>query len=95
MAKLKVADNLADKVEKALTQKFVGAEVELERLNPGQRVSGALVWKGFAGKSQIERQTELRDAIDSSLDPEEQAKVSFILTLTPQERSALDEPQSN
>jgi hypothetical protein len=91
----KVADNLTDKVEKALAKEFAGADVELKRLSPGQRVSGTLVWKGFAGKSQIERQTELRDAIDSNLEPAEQVKVSFILTLTPEEQLSLDEPQSN
>lgn len=80
---------LAQKVGSVLAQRFAGASLELKRLRPGDRIGGTVVWDGFTGLSQLDRQTQLRDALIEALAPDEHVKVSFILTVTPVERAAM------
>jgi hypothetical protein len=82
---------LMGRLEQVLSSRFRGAKAELKRYRPGNRVGGSLTWKGFEGMPQIERQTELRRAIDSALPANERLQVSFILTLTPDEEAVMAE----
>ena len=79
---------MIDDLKQALRSKFPGAKVALSRVARGERVGGSIIWDGFDGQAQIDRQTRLREAI-SSLPPEQQRQVTFILTLTPHEKDAL------
>jgi hypothetical protein len=82
---------LEKKLTQALAQRFTGADIKLRQSRPGRRVGGTLVWDGFEGEPQIDRQTQLRRAIDAALPAEEQVQVSFILTLTPDEFDSINE----
>ncbi len=66
---------LNEKLKRALSSGFRGADVKLAEFTRGKRVSGTLVWEGFEGKAQIERQVELRRVIDGALQPDEQLQV--------------------
>lgn len=66
---------------------FPGSEVEMERIGD-ERFSGFLIWDGFAGREQIERQRAVWAMLRQSLSTEEQRKVAAILTLTPEEMTA-------
>jgi hypothetical protein len=80
---------LNDKLKRALASRFHGAEVKLTRTGGGTRVGGTLVWNGFQDMAQIDRQVELRRAIDDALSEGEQLQVSFILTVTPAELESI------
>lgn len=77
------------KLEQALASHFKGAELKLKGFSRGKRVVGTLVWKGFAGEPQIDRQVKLREVVDDALLPDERSKVSFILTVTPTEFASI------
>jgi hypothetical protein len=83
-------DALILKVEKLFARKFPGAKMRLKRYRRGGPVGGVVAWKGFDGQEQIDRQISLRDAIRRNLPATEQAKVSFILTVTPHEDAAME-----
>ena len=78
---------LIDDVRGLLRKKFRGATVKIAPF-AGGRVGGTLIWDGFEGQAQIDRQTALREIIDT-MPRDQQLKVSFILTLTPDEQAAL------
>jgi len=86
-----MAATLMQRLRQILASAFDGAEVSLRRHQPGGRIGGSITWEGFEGKPQIDRQVELRRAINEHLGPEERPRVSFILTLTPAEQSAMAE----
>lgn len=80
-----------EKLKSALASEFRGAKVQLGQQYSGKGLGGTLVWEGFEGKPQIDRQVELRRAIDKALGPGEQVQVSFILTVTPEEMASIAE----
>ena len=80
---------LNQKLKRALASKFRGADVKLTQVNRGKRIGGTLIWQGFEGEAQIDRQVELRRVIDEALPPDEQLQVSFILTVTPDEFASI------
>ena len=84
---------LAKKLEVELSTAFKQSQVELKQLKPSKRIGGQVVWSGFAGKSQLDRQRQLRKAVDSarSLTDEEKLSLSLIMTLTPEEITVMAE----
>ncbi len=70
-------------LRRLLQKKFHGAKTKLAMFE-GDRVGGTLIWDGFEGMAQIDRQQQLRQII-AELPPEQQLKVSFILTITADE----------
>jgi len=86
---LTMATTLNDKLRRALAARFPGADLKLTRSGHGKRLGGTLVWSGFEDTAQIDRQVELRRAIDDALSDEEQLLVSFILTVTPDELESI------
>jgi acid stress-induced BolA-like protein IbaG/YrbA len=70
-----------------LRQQFANCELEIEPVGSG-RIGGFLIWDGFTGREQIDRQREVWRVIRSSLDAHEQRRVSAILTLTPEEMAS-------
>jgi len=47
-----------------------------------------LIWSGFEGREQIERQHEVWKVLRTQLEQVDQLKVAAILTLTPEEMAA-------
>lgn len=76
------------RINRRLEQSFPGATVELETPYD-DRVGGVLLWDGFQGVDQIDRQRRLWKALRSGLTQGEQLRVTAILTVTPSERSAI------
>ena len=70
---------------------FPGAMAELEQATPLKKVGGFLVWEGFEGAEQIERQRRLRKVIRENLSPQEQEQLTGILTVTPAEVAVMRE----
>ena len=67
-----------------LAARFPGSEAELEVL-PGGRITGQLVWDGFADTDHRARQQSLAAAVRETFDRAEQLQLGAILTFTPDE----------
>jgi acid stress-induced BolA-like protein IbaG/YrbA len=67
-----------------LQKHFPGSQLEIERAS-GDRVGGFLIWGGFSGVEQIERQRAVWKVLRQSLSASDQLRVAAILTLTPEE----------
>jgi|GEM_PF-1280397 acid stress-induced BolA-like protein IbaG/YrbA len=74
-------------VKRIIAKTFPRSKVHLSKQD-GQ-IGGSLVWDGFDGMAQIDRQVKLRNAINSLPNSEDRHKVSFILTMTPLEEEAI------
>jgi len=71
-------------IEAALAARFRGADIELRRAKNG-RIRGSVIWDGFQGLPQIDRQVALGNALDEGVSEEQRSQVSMILTMTPDE----------
>ncbi len=80
---------LLRKLKALLRREFPRSTMELRITVPRYRVGGLFIWDGFVGMAQIDRQVELRRAIDRALPPDDQLEVSFILTVTPDEFASI------
>lgn len=80
-------EDLLQKLSDLLRSRFPQCEIELEYRGDG-RVSGFLIWEGFAGSEHIERQRMVWNLIRKELPQEEQVKIVAVLTLTPEEMTA-------
>jgi stress-induced morphogen len=78
------------KLTQLLRESFKNAEPELEPASPADRIAGFLVWGGFAGMPQTQRQREVWRVLRENLTKDEQFHVSAILTITPEERTVMD-----
>lgn len=85
----KIATTAKNKLESALATHFAGADIRLTGFTRGKRIGGTLIWDGFVGVQQIDRQVDLRRIVDDALPREEQLQVSFILTVTPEEFASI------
>ena len=74
------------KLSRVLTQAFPGAAVQLDQSKPLGKFSGLVVWDGFGGLEQVDRQARLWKRLRAELSKEEQLKITAILTMTPAER---------
>ena len=81
----------AKKVKDVLVAEFPNATVALEAAKPSKKIGGLMVWEGFKGIEQIKRQTRLWKVLRHRLTPEEQLRITAILTVTPQEREVCQE----
>lgn len=79
---------LVQDLTRLLKARFSGAAVKLERVHGGERVGGELIWDGFDGQEQIDRQLAVREVV-RQLPLDQQLDVSLILTLTPVERTSM------
>lgn len=78
-----------ERLEAALRERFPDSRLELEEL-PGGRISGYLIWAGFTGERQIDRQTSMWDALEKRLPAKELDRISVLLTVTPDELAVMD-----
>jgi stress-induced morphogen len=85
-----MATQLKDKIREILAASFPGIVIdELEKPSAEGRLTGVLVWKGFEGKEQVERQKQVWDVLRSELTKKEQGSISMIITLTPRELKSI------
>jgi hypothetical protein len=80
-------DDFIQKLTQILQKNFTGSDLELQQAS-AQRVGGLLIWDGFAGKEQIDRQREVWRVLRAELTPDDQLKVAAMLTLTREEMGA-------
>jgi hypothetical protein len=81
-----VITDLRAKLRRILAQAFPNARVQLDHSKASDKYSGMMLWDGFDGQDQVDRQTRLWEVLRARLSPEEQQRVTAILTLTPAER---------
>ena len=80
---------LKTKIETIVAEHFAGASTDLEIIRQSQKLSGSVVWDGWRGKTQTERQRQMGAMLRQRLSPAEQQYLSAILTMTPAEVNAL------
>lgn len=76
-------------LEQSLRNCFAGSDPQLEIVEPMEKVGGVLVWQGFEGVPQHERQARLWAFLRQNRDLLDQTRVTAILTVTPLEMAAL------
>ena len=80
-------EEFIQKLKSLFTQHFSASDLEVEPAG-NNRVGGFLIWEGFSGLEQIERQRKVWKFLRQELRPEEQFMISAILTLTPEEMAS-------
>ena len=84
-------DSLEQRIEQVVERAFPGAEVrDLGAEEPGRRMTGVVVWEGFAEAPQIDRQNQLWRVLREQLPKQELTAVVAIMTFTPEEMAAID-----
>ena len=78
---------MGQQVTQILERAFSEIKVELYEMSSG-RLAGTVVWKGFEGREQGERQQEVRAALKDALGPDFQ-QVGVLLTYTPHEMASM------
>lgn len=78
---------MGQKVIDALQSAFPGIEVQLDEI-PGERISGMVIWAGFAALDQVDRQNRIRAALKKELGAEV-TQVGVLLTYTRDEINAM------
>ncbi len=78
---------MGQQVTEILGQAFKGIDTDLQEL-PGGRVSGRVVWEGFAELDPTDRQKLVREVLKKELGPRVQ-EVGVLLTYTPTELEAM------
>lgn len=84
-------EEMIDSIRNELTRAFPGAETELEYFPDSEKVGGYLIWDGFDGLEQIERQRTLALNLRESMGAQYRTKVTTILTVTPAEVAVMRE----
>ncbi len=74
---------MEQKVRDLLQTAFPGIDVDFEVL-PDGRISGSVVWAGFAELDHVDRQKKIRELLLEKLGAEAQ-QVGVLLTYTPDE----------
>ena len=79
---------LINDLKQLLRENFPDSKVKLSVYTPSNMVGGTLIWDGFDGQPQIDRQTRLREVVEG-IPQQDRQKVSFILTITPDEHTGM------
>jgi len=82
---------LRTKLEKLLKRRFPKSDVTLENGTALGKLGAVLVWKGFIGKDQVDRQRAVREVLAEELTDAERRKLSAIFTMTPDEMAVIAE----
>ena len=82
-----------ERVKLELEQWLLGVQVNIDPMRPGDKISGIIVWKGFAGLEPVDRYRLLWQKLRSYLSREDQSGISILITLAPAEYVVLREPQ--
>ncbi len=87
-----VGVNVAQHVQHILSRRFHGAQVEADRFNGAERISGHIVWEGFNDLDQVDRQRQIYQVLRQELGPEA-TQISIILAYSPEEWAAMHEDE--
>jgi len=83
-------DPLISLLDKVFDREFPGSRHPLGPVLPDSpRISGYLVWDAFQDKSMRERQSAVWKAIDDNVPPQDQRRITAILTFTDLEEQAM------
>ena len=80
--------SLSEQVKTNPESRLPGSRVNVGLWHGARKISGHLIWDGFEGEEQIDRQRRLHDVLRAELGPDAQP-VSVILTYTPTEYEAM------
>ena len=80
-------EDILQKLSALLQLHLPQSEIEMEYVRDN-KVSGFLIWEGFAGSEHIERQRMVWNLIRKELSQDEQARIIAVLTLTPEEMTS-------
>ena len=81
---------IVERIRDAIEQGLPGAVIDdMDEAGVGGRIGGAVIWSGFSGVEQIQRQEKLWEVLRGALSREEQLQISLIITLTPDELAAI------
>ncbi len=86
-------EDFPQQLTQLLQQHFPGSTPELEQVKPLDKIGGYLLWEGFDGFEQLDRQRQLSRAIREHLSPEQAMQVTTIFTLTPVEADVIRQSQ--
>ena len=73
-----------NEIQQALEHGFSGADVNLSADDETGKISGFMIWSGFAGRNFLRRQNDLYRVLRRELGAEERA-ITHIFTYTPDE----------
>lgn len=82
-------EEFKEALEQSLRDFFPGCDPQLEIVEPMEKIGGVLVWQGFEGKPQHQRQAQLWAFLRQDLNLVDQMRVTAILTVTPLEMATL------
>ncbi len=80
--------DIVKRVKKSLEERFPGAAIKVDSSPYSEKVSGYLVWDGFDGMEQIDRQERVIEWLDQRLGAEAKL-ISVILTYSTNEYQAM------
>jgi hypothetical protein len=86
MAEVATIGSFKRKLSKLVGGQFPGAKVSLDQAKPAEKVGGMIVWDGFEGMEQVDRQNRLWKVLRANLSRDEQLMITAILTMSPSER---------
>lgn len=78
---------MGQQVRQILEKAFPGIQVDVDS-GPSGRVNGHVIWDGFTGHDNVERQQMIRAALNTGLGAEV-TQVGILLTYTPVELQAM------
>ena len=79
---------MVERVRGILLEAFPGMQFEKLRVLPGGKVTGSVLWDGFAEMDDVERQDRLRDLLEQRLGADVQL-VGVLLAYTPRELTSM------
>ena len=86
-------ENLKLELEHWLPQELPHAQIAIDPMKPGDKISGIVAWRGFKGLEPIDRQHFLWKKLRTHLSPEDQRRISILITFTPAEYAVYREPE--
>ena len=84
-------EKILKEIDALLRRSFADSTTELELSPDSSKVTGLLIWDGFEGDEQIDRQQRVWKVIRGKLTPEQRRRVSAIFTVTPTELAVMRE----
>jgi hypothetical protein len=85
-------DDLSERLTDQLQQSFPSAEISFDPVY-APKLGGLLVWQGFDNLEQLARQHHLWSVLRAHLSPDEQLRITAILTMTPAEMAIMNEEE--
>lgn len=84
-----MADQIVNRLKALFEKTFQNAHVDIDPPSPTGRIGGTIVWQGFEGRDQLDRQNEVWAIIDKNFNDDEKRNIILIMTLTPDELSTI------